>query len=283
MNETSDSQLIWVRVESSVDGGCFGIAPVLQLTVNPTPEFELDETAVVCLNNAPLTVSTYNASDIYTYEWTSEAGNIVSQQQTADIFQAGVYTVVATSNLNCDSFPKQITISESIIADISPADIQIVENSVNNTITINTGNQNLGIGEYEFALDDQNGPYQEDPIFSNVAPGEHTVFVREKNDCGIAQVVVYVFGFPKFFTPNNDGVNDTWNIRGVDPAVFSSSRIVIFDRYGKMLTSFGVSQPGWDGNYNNNLANSSDYWYLAELVDLNGTVSVFKGHFSLIR
>ncbi len=283
VNETANSQPIWVRVESSINGGCFGIAPVLLLTVYPTPEFDLDETGVVCLNIAPLTVSTYNAQDNYTYEWINDSGNVVSQQPSADIFQAGVYTVIATSNLGCDSFPKQIEIFESAIADISSDDIQIIENSVNNTLTVITGNQNLGIGDYEFALDDSNGPYQDDPTFSRVAPGQHTIFVREKNGCGIAQVTVNVFGFPKFFSPNNDGVNDTWNVRGVDPAVFSSSRIVIFDRYGKMLTSFGVSQQGWDGFYNNNKANSSDYWYLAEMVDINGNVSIHKGHFSLVR
>jgi gliding motility-associated-like protein len=251
-NETANNQLIWVRVESTIDGGCFGIAPVLQLVVNPIPEFDLDETGIVCLNNAPLTVSTYNAKDDYTYEWTNDSGIVVSQQAEINIFQEGVYTVIATSNLNCDSFPKQITISESVIADISSEDVQIIDNSGNNSITVNTGNQNLGIGDYEFSLDNSNGPYQDDPTFERVSPGEHTIYVRDKNNCGIAEVTVQVFGFPNFFTPNNDGINDTWNIKGVDSSRFADSRIFIFDRYGKMLASFGVSQPGWDGMFNDN-------------------------------
>jgi len=283
LSEVPFSQTIWVRVESAVNGNCFGIAPVLKLTVNPRPQFDLDETGIVCLNDLPKTISIYNPLGTYTYEWTNAADEIISDQPFADIFEAGVYTVIATSNLGCVSFPKQITMTESIIADISSEDIQVADNSGNNSITINNAGQNLGIGNYEFSLDDISGPYQEDPVFSEVIPGTHTVFVRDKNSCGIAQVTVYVFGFPNFFTPNDDGYNDTWNVLGVDPAVFKSSLIYIFDRYGKIMTNFSASQQGWDGFYNSYKAVSTDYWYVAKMTDYNGITLEYKGHFSLIR
>lgn len=283
LSEVPFSQTIWVRVESAINGNCFGIAPVLKLTVNPRPQFELDETGIVCLNDLPKTISIYNPLGTYTYEWTNDTGEIISDQPFADIAESGVYTVIATSNFNCVSFPKQITITESIIADISAEDIQVIDNSGNNSITINNAGQNLGIGDYEFALDDISGPYQDDPVFSEVIPGTHTVFVRDKNSCGIAQVTVYVFGFPNFFTPNDDGYNDTWNVLGVDPAVFKSSLIYIFDRYGKLMTNFSASQQGWDGFYNSHKAVSTDYWYLAKMTDYSGITSEYKGHFSLIR
>ncbi|NEW80260.1 MAG: T9SS type B sorting domain-containing protein, partial [Gelidibacter sp.] len=283
LSEVPFSQTIWVRVESAINGGCFGIAPVLKLIVNPRPEFELDETGIVCLNNLPLTVSTYNPLGTYTYEWTNDVGIVLSDQPFVDIVEEGVYTVMATSNLGCVSFPKQISITESIIADISSGDIQIIDNSGNNSISINNSGQNLGIGDYEFSLDDISGPYQDDPVFSEVIPGTHTVFVRDKNNCGIAQITVYVFGFPNFFTPNDDGQNDTWNVLGVDPAVFKSSNIYIFDRYGKLLANFSASQQGWDGFYNSHKAVSTDYWYVAKMTDYSGITIEHKGHFSLIR
>lgn len=283
LSEVPFSQTIWVRVESAVNGNCFGIGPVIQLTVNPRPEFDLDETDIICLNDLPKIISTSNPLGTYSYEWTDEAGIPISDQSFAEISEAGVYTVMATSNFNCVSFPKQITITESIIADISSDDIQIIDNSGNNSITINNANQNLGIGDYEFALDDISGPYQDDPVFSEVIPGKHIVYVRDKNNCGIAQVTVYVFGFPNFFTPNDDGQNDTWNVLGVDPAIFKSSAIYIFDRYGKLMTNFSTSQSGWDGFYNSHKAVSTDYWYLAKMTDYSGVTSEYKGHFSLIR
>lgn len=284
-NEIAFNQSIWVRVESSVNGGCFGIAEAIQLRVNPIPEFELDESAFLCLNNAPLQVSISNPTGIYTYEWLDELGNVVSQQPLADIFQKGVYTVVASSVLGCSSFPKEITVSESEIADISPEDVIIVDNSENNSITIITENQNLGIGDYEFSLDDISGPYQDENTFYDVIPGTHRVFVNEKNgNCGIAQTTIFVFGFPKFFTPNGDGTNDYWNVKGVDPSLFPESIIYIYDRYGKMLVNITAVDNGWNGIYNNNTeALSTDYWYYAQITDNNGLTREFKGHFSLIK
>ncbi|MDF1518111.1 MAG: T9SS type B sorting domain-containing protein, partial [Lutibacter sp.] len=283
LSEVPFSQTIWVRVESAINGNCFGIAPVIQLTVNPRPEFELDEADIICLNDLPKIISTYNPLGTYTYEWTDEAGIPISDQPFAQISQAGVYTVMATSNFNCESLPKQITITESVIADISSDDIQIIDNSGNNSITINNANQNLGIGDYEFALDDISGPYQDDPVFSGVIPGTHIVFVRDKNNCGIVQITVYVFGFPNFFTPNDDGQNDTWNVLGVDPVVIKASSIYIFDRYGKLMANFSAFQQGWDGFYNSHKAVSTDYWYLAWMTDSNDEMKEYKGHFSLIR
>ncbi|MFZ2282438.1 MAG: T9SS type B sorting domain-containing protein [Lutibacter sp.] len=283
LSEVPFSQIIWVRVESAINGNCFGIGPVIQLTVNPRPEFDLDETDIICLNDLPKIISTHNPLGIYSYEWTDNAGIVISDQPFAEISQAGVYTVMATSNLNCVSFPKQITVTESIIANISSDDIQIIDNSGNNSISINNANQNLGIGDYEFALDNISGPYQDSPVFREVIPGKHIIYVKDKNNCGIAQVTVYVFGFPNFFTPNDDGQNDTWNVLGVDPGVFKSSSIYIFDRYGKLMANFSASQNGWDGFYNSHKAVSTDYWYLARMTDLNDETKEYKGHFSLIR
>ncbi|MFZ2430253.1 MAG: hypothetical protein WAW57_03810, partial [Lutibacter sp.] len=147
LSEVPFSQIIWVRVESAINGNCFGIGPVIQLTVNPRPEFDLDETDIICLNDLPKIISTHNPLGIYSYEWTDNAGIVISDQPFAEISQAGVYTVMATSNLNCVSFPKQITVTESIIANISSDDIQIIDNSGNNSISINNANQNLGIGD----------------------------------------------------------------------------------------------------------------------------------------
>lgn len=281
LSEEPFNQLIWVRVEGSLDGGCYGIAPVIELIVNPRPEFELDETAIVCLNNLPLTISTFDPDDFYTYEWTNEIGDVVSIQPSAEIIQGGVYTVIATSNLGCVSFPHTISIKESNIAIITQDDVVITDNSDQNSIRILA--ENLGIGDYEYALDDSLGPYQDSDTFTSVIPGEHTIFVRDKNDCGLTQIVVYVFGFPNFFTPNDDFHNDTWKVQGIDPAIFVESKIYIYDRYGKLMSTFDGNHTGWDGTYGNVEAISSDYWYHVELVDITGAVRQYKGNFSLVR
>lgn len=281
LSENPYNQLIYVRVESDDNGECFGLGPYLNLVVQERPDFDLDETAIYCTNLSPITVEIFNAKGEYSYTWTNENNNIISTQKQAVISAAGTYFVVATSAEGCLSFEKSIVVEASSIATISQSDLTVVDDSNNNSITINTAN--LGLGDYEFALNDAFGNYQDDPYFENLLPGIHTLFIRDKNSCGIAQIQVSILGFPKFFTPNNDGYNDKWVVLGVSSLFYKSAIIYIFDRFGKLITQINLDGEGWDGSFNGKLLPGSDYWYSVELEDINGVMRQKKGHFSLIR
>lgn len=280
-NETPETQTIYVRVESEDNGACFGLGPHLQLVVYKRPEFDLDISAIYCKNLAPITVNTYNPKGIYTYEWYNPNGDLISASDSANISSDGIYTVYATSTFQCESFPKTIEIIPSIIAAITQNDITVIDDTENNSITINTNN--LGIGDYEFAIDDSIGSYQDEPVFTNVAPGIHSLFVQDKNNCGIAQIDVSVIGYPKFFTPNGDGYNDTWKVLGVDEHFYANSNIYIFDRFGKLIAQINPKGEGWNGIFNGKYLPSSDYWFSVELIDKDGNTIIRKGHFSLTR
>ena len=105
------------------------------------------------------------------------------------------------------------------------------------------------------------------------------VYVKDNNRCGIAQKGVNVLGIPNYFTPNGDGYNDFWNIKGVNRAYNLKITISIFDRFGKLLKQMKPTDLGWDGQYNDQIMPSEDYWYSIELE--NGRTA--KGHFSLKR
>lgn len=140
----------------------------------------------------------------------------------------------------------------------------------------------LGDGDYEYAIND--GQFQDDPVFNDVPPGINTLVINDKNGCGITEPLEFlVLGYPKFFTPNNDGTNDTWNIKGIetltDPVVF------VFDRYGKLLAQLNVGVD-WDGMYNGRPLPSTDYWFRLEYGEQENGVVVArntKTHFSLKR
>ena len=141
----------------------------------------------------------------------------------------------------------------------------------------------LSEGSYEYALN--GGPFQDSPIFLDVPPGENTVVVNDKN-CPFATdpIPFLVVGYPKFFTPNGDGANDTWNIAGIEtltePAVF------IFDRYGKLLKQLDETSTGWDGTFNGRPMPSSDYWFRLEYIareDGRPVAKVLRSHFALKR
>ena len=109
--------------------------------------------------------------------------------------------------------------------------------------------------------------------------GFHTVTVFDVNGCGTVTKPISVLGAPHFFTPNGDGNNDYWNIKGADAQHYGKSIIQIYDRYGKLITQITPASRGWDGNYNGHQAISDDYWYYIQLD--NGRTA--RGHFALKR
>ena len=280
-NETAFSQTLYVRVESNINGDCFGIGPHLLLTVNPRPQFEVDQSDIFCLDGNLITLFTFNPQGQYDYVWTDSQGIVVSTDPFAEVSQSGTYTVEAISADNCISFPYSFTVVESALANITQEAVTISDFSNNNSISIDP--TNLGIGDYEYALDDELGPYQDEPFFGDVNAGAHIIYVRDKKGCGVATLEVFVLGFPKFFTPNGDGINDTWNLQGWNETFTTASYIQIFDRYGTFLHQVSPSEVGWEGDYQGRRLPASDYWFLARLVDQEGTARILKGHFSLLR
>ncbi|MFK7811482.1 MAG: T9SS type B sorting domain-containing protein, partial [Maribacter sp.] len=135
---------------------------------------------------------------------------------------------------------------------------------------------------YEFAIN--GGEFQDDPVFLDVPPGLNTVIINDKNGCGITEPLDFlVVGYPKFFTPNGDGMHETWNVLGIetleDPVVF------VFDRYGKLLKQLSATG-GWDGTFNGQRMPSSDYWFRFEYGEQeNGAIvaKTRKTHFTLKR
>ena len=81
---------------------------------------------------------------------------------------------------------------------------------------------------------------------------------------------------PKFFTPNNDNTNDYWIVPN---RLNQVSKVLIYNRYGKLLKQINDLSRGWDGTFNGSPSRSDDYWY--QIIYKDG--KVLKGHFSLVR
>ena len=158
---------------------------------------------------------------------------------------------------------------------ISFTNVAIVDLAQENSITVSV----TGSGDYVYSLDESSGPYQTEAVFNSVKAGIHTVYVKDLNGCGISSKEVAVLGIPTFFTPNGDGYNDYWNIKGVNLNQNAKTNITIFDRYGKLLKQVNPNSEGWDGIFLGQPLPSDDYWYSIQLEDGR----VFKGHFALKR
>lgn len=66
------------------------------------------------------------------------------------------------------------------------------------------------IGTYEFSLDGTN--YQASPLFINLLAGDYTGYIRNSSTCEYNSNPFVILDYPHFFTPNEDGINDEWEI-----------------------------------------------------------------------
>jgi hypothetical protein len=249
---TTATQSISVEVINPLNTTCIATSTI-DFIVNPLPDFDVITPQIICITDPvstiTLEVSQENPLENLDYNWTNANGNSISTSKTYDVSEPGTYyvTLTKTDGTLC-SRTKSILVTPSAVANITQDDIIVEDDTDNNTITILT--DNLGIGDYEFALDDGNGGigfYQDEPFFNYVEAGIHTVFIQDKNNCGISQIDVSVIGFPKFITPNNDGFNDKWNVIGIDTNKYPTAKIYIFDRFGKLITVIDSDSEGWDG------------------------------------
>ena len=274
-NEIPFEQDLFARIESLDNGECVSVGQYVKLKIYPLPEFQVNSEEVYCTNLEPIELVVFDAQEMYTYQWKDASGALIGNGQSISVSMGGQYSVRATSVLGCESRLRVINVRESSIAIISQNDIEVIDGGEENSIRIDP--TNLGIGDYEYALDNILGPYQKEPFFENLLPGNHTLYVRDLNGCGTADIQVSVIGYPKFFTPNGDGYNDTWQVQGV--SVQPQSNIYIYNKFGKLLAQLDADDEGWYGLFNGNPLPSADYWYRVQLEDGR----IHTGHFSLIR
>lgn len=249
----------------------------LPFIVHPIPNVSLFGNELVCSNNPTFTKvidaglvdnSTINN---FTYSW--YLNNVLiagANLYSLTVNTEGTYTVKVTNSLGCYTL-RTINVTASNIAVINSIEVTDLVNV--NSITVFASGQ----GDYVYSIDSVS--FQESNIFSNLLPGVYTVYVKDKNGCGIATDEVSVLGIPNYFTPNNDGFNDYWNIKGVSSNFYQNASIHIFDRFGKLLKQISPLGQGWDGKYNNQNVPSEDYWYVIKLQDDR----ILKGHFTLKR
>jgi len=93
----------------------------------------------------------------------------------------------------------------------------------------------------------------------------------------VGTVKVIALKIPNVFTPNGDGVNDRFEIRGLE--LYPENRLVIFNRWGNEVYSAKTYNNDWDG------ADLSEgtYYYIFELRLHTGHWQTFKGFVTVMR
>ena len=294
-------ETIFIRIQNKRTG-CVNDDAFFDVIVNPLPDFTVTTPQILCLNNMPLNIKVENPRGVYTYAWKNTNGATLNpvSADNIKITVEGTYTVTATTtNGTLCSRTETIVIKESNIATLESSFITIIDESNNIgsedklSISINTIDNDLGPGDYQFAIintdDNTRTPFigfQDEPLFENLEGGIYKILVNDKNGCSPdTTLLVSVIQFPKFFTPNGDGDNDNWVVKGANKTFYPNSSINIFNRYGKLVAQIALDGQGWDGTYGGKRLSSDDYWYNITLIPADTTKPTIskKGNFSLLR
>lgn len=253
------------------------------VTLNPLINFP--DQIGICIDAVPTTITTSDDADGYRWYKVEDDGDevLISEGATVDFSDIGNYIYEAYNVNNESGITTECSSSKSFIVVSSEGPTIEGVNVTNDYSGLQIIVQVSGSGNYEYALDNIGGPYQDSNIFNNAPENTSFVYVRDKNGCGfdvfeIIQIVK-TEGFPKFFTPNGDGYNDFWQYTAKEEDTFQLAVIHIFDRYGKHIISIKPLNQGWSGVVNGYKFPSSDFWYRA----LTSDGAVLRGHFTLKR
>jgi gliding motility-associated-like protein len=260
--------------------GCSGKSIKITINVNPAPAPAIAP-GIICVDAAGTTLQTYTldtnlSTTNYTFKWywnsTLINGAVGS---TYDATKEGNYSVIVTNKITgCVSKEVFATIIANNPATSLTA---VVSDAFTQEATITASVQG-GTGPFLYQID--GGEFQSSNEFTGLSNGMHTLTVKDVQGCTNLSIPVIVIDYPKYFTPNGDGYDDTWNIKGLNDQ--PNAKIFIYDRYGKLIKEISTVGSGWDGTYNGKALPATDYWFTVEYAE-NSINKLFKAHFSIKR
>lgn len=280
-SEVPTTQKIYVRAIAPTNAKC-AQEKFFTLKLNPLLKLNVPN-GILCVDfpsKTPFstyTMNTFLDTNLFTVNWFLngiQVGTGASYTAVVD----GTYTIktiklLPETGLNCNYRETTVLVEPSSAA---VAQIQLSDYFENETSVSVVNLQ--GFGNYVFQID--GGNYQPDSTFNGISSGSHTMFIKDiKNDCGITEIPFNLINYPKFFTPNGDGFNETWNIFDLKN---TNSKISIFDRFGKLIKQISTDSKGWDGTLNDIALPSTDYWFVLNY-QINNQPKELRGHFTLKR
>ncbi|MXN92364.1 T9SS type B sorting domain-containing protein [Flavobacterium sp. Sd200] len=260
---TTEPRTVYARVIRNDTPGCFKTI-AFELQLYDTPVLNVGTPAAFC----PGQSVTLNAPrGFVSYRWSN---GVTTPDNT--VSAEGNYILTVTNANGCQ-VSQTIAVIESPVPEIDKVDIDDFGDNNSITVTIKPTAQPMFP---EYSLDGIT--FQESNVFENLSTGIYTVYVRDQFRCGFDHKTVYLLMYPKYFTPNGDGVNDTWFIK-YSTAAEPGLTVQIYDRFGKLIEGFNSNSRGWDGTLNGTKLPADDYWFMVRRQ--NG--EEYRGHFSLIR
>ena len=233
-------------------------------------------------NNGRISLNVTGGTSPYNYYW----DNYNNDSPVLDNLSAGSYYLTISDANSCtkkDTF--EITQPEQLQLDAVINDASCKQRK-NGSVAVSVSG---GVKPYNFTWQAINS---NDSVLMNIAAGNYRLVVADSNSCTVS--AEYNVGYtdescifiPSVFTPNNDGINDTWEIRGVD--LYEHVTINVFNRWGDVVFSFDGKgseylnkENQWNGSFKTK--GTVPLTTFVYVVDFHEDDELYKGTVTIVR
>ena len=256
----------------------------VEAIIHPVPAAPLSQTIDQCGPGlVAVNVQMQNSSDAAAYRWyRRQEDSTPSQEENSDLLNVEVsrdtVLYVSSSSGNCESARVPIYIKVHELPELEAGDDKTIIKG--ESIQLLAGGDVTSVRwspSTGLDLDNVMNPQASPPFtISYVVTGTNAA------GCEISDTVtVHVvdkYPVPNAFSPNQDGLNDFWEIPKIEQ--YPSCKIMIFNRWGnQVFYSEGYASP-WDGTHNGTELPTGTYYFTLQL---NEELEIVKGTVSLIR
>lgn len=271
--------------------GCTQKDSVL-VTVDQPTGLNLSQDKKICIGDKTQLKATANAAS---FLWSGGEG-LSSTSIAAPFAQPSVtstYQVIAYSSNVCKNDTGHITISVGYIPKINAGADRIVE--ANEKVQLGVNVNTTDISEYNWQLPDGlNCNDCPNPTFNAVKDVTYTVAIKTSYGCTASDDIHFTVVpakptllMPTAFSPNNDGLNDRFYVKGYGLVTVKS--MIIFNNWGqKVFEKYNVPandpSQGWDGGVKGEPAGSTaSFVYILSVITKNGEELHSKGSVVIVR
>lgn len=225
-------------------------------------------------NDGALFLTVNNGQAPYSYQWSDG-----STSRDLHGLNEGKYDVTVTDDLGCETSDNALLVApDSIKSYVKIKEVSCIQESDGEIELTPYG----GTPPYEINWD--NG--MSGKKIDGLSEGVYYATVVDSNDCSYqTSVEMTVNGqncvdIPSAFTPNDDGINDTWVVRHLD--LYPEHTVKIFTKWGSLIyeANGDAHLRPWDGTYKGEKMPAATYYYV---VDLGNDEPVKKGLVTIVR
>ena len=264
-------------VQVTNDAGCKKLDSI-NVVVNPSPVATISPEASICEGEDVQLVAGGGTG----YQWTP--GTALSSDVIADPVASPdttvQYSVIVSNNFSCkDTASVIVNVVKKPEANAGP-DRWIIKGT-STQLSATASGQNISYSWTPTIYIDN--PQSLQPVINPPRDTVYILTVVSDDGCGMATDAVQVFVYddvfvPTAFSPNGDGLNDTWNIPALN--AYPDFELSVFNRNGQIVFQSKKMNTPWNGKYKGEPLPVGVYVYM---IDLKAGGGILKGTVTLLR